>query len=69
MMWCCRLGLLAFVDWTCCLWSFRWPFAVSILSVQYCLTQALVRPGKLVNHPLSIAWIHVLMGGAPRVMW
>ena len=43
--------------------------AVSILSVQCCLTYVLVRPGKLVNQPLSVAVTHVLIGGAPSVMW
>ena len=69
--WCEELlvGGLGLVDATCCRCILRCPLAVLILAVQYCLTLALVSPGKLVNQPLSIADDQVLMGGAPRVMW
>ena len=41
----------------------------NFVSVVLSLAEAPVMPGKLVNHPLSIAVIHVVMGGAPGVMW
>ena len=62
-------GALCLVDATCCRCILRCPLAVLILAVQYCLTLALVRPGKLVNQPLFIAVSQVLIGGAPSVMW
>ncbi len=31
------------------------------------LTALDVRPGNVMNHPLSIAFVHVVIGGAPHV--
>ena len=57
------------VEAVCCLCNFMCPFDVSILLVQNCLTLLVVRPGKLVNHPLFVALSQVVIGGAPMVMW
>ena len=64
---CILLFSLGLVDAVCCLCSFMCPLDVSILLVQNCLTLLLVRPGKLVNHPLLIALSQVVIGGAPIV--
>ena len=50
------------------LMGLRCPLPVSILLEQYCRTLALVRPGKLVNQPLSILASQLEIGGAPRHM-
>ena len=69
--WMSLLSLsgLVLVDAACCLCNLRCPFAVSTLLVQNWWTLLLLRPGKLVNHPLLIAAIHVVIGGAPGDTW
>ena len=65
---CTLFLILGLADAVYCLHNFMCPLAVSILLVQNCLTLLLVRPGKLVNHPLLMALSHVVIGGAPKVM-
>ena len=36
---------------------------------RYFLTALDVKPGNVMNHPLSMAFVHVEMGGAPHVAW